>query len=249
MRLSWAVVLINAAVLVETESGLKTVNENTDNRYYREVQPGTLAAKLFVVARERIFRDFMNRMAPAPSEKILDVGASDIVAVGANMLEQLYSFPQNITACGIGIGLEFKSAFPIVQYRQISPNLPLPFQDDSFDVVTSNAVLEHLGSFENQELFIRDLCRIGKRVFITVPNRHFPIEHHTAIPVAHYSDDMFRLACRITNKTEWSDQNNLTLTSRKRLWRLAATVSRSTAVGYTGLLLGPLSSNLYLAIH
>jgi hypothetical protein len=33
------------------------------------------------------------------------------------------------------------------------------------------------------------------------------------------------------------------------LWRLAAPIKRSTAVGYTGLPLGPFSSNLYLAFH
>jgi hypothetical protein len=33
------------------------------------------------------------------------------------------------------------------------------------------------------------------------------------------------------------------------LWRLAAPIKRSTVVGYTGLLLGPFSSNLYLAFH
>jgi hypothetical protein len=37
--------------------------------------------------------------------------------------------------------------------------------------------------------------------------------------------------------------------TRKRLWRLAAPIEKSTAVGYTGLHLGPFSSNLYLAFH
>jgi hypothetical protein len=37
--------------------------------------------------------------------------------------------------------------------------------------------------------------------------------------------------------------------TRKRLWRVATPTDMSTAVGYTGLLLGPFSSNLYLALH
>jgi hypothetical protein len=52
-----------------------------------------------------------------------------------------------------------------------------------------------------------------------------------------------------SNKTEWADEENLIFITRKRLWRLAAPIGRSAAVGYTGLLLGPFSSNLYLAIH
>jgi len=86
-------------------------------------------------------------------------------------------------------------------------------------------------------------------VFISVPNRLFPIEHHTAIPLAHYQDATFKLVCRITNKTEWADEKNLIFMSRKLLWKLAGPIGRSTAVGYTGFLLGPFSSNLYLAFH
>jgi hypothetical protein len=98
-------------------------------------------------------------------------------------------------------------------------------------------------------LFVRELCRVARRVFISVPNRFFPIEHHTGLPVAHYDDRIFRLACRIAGKSEWAREENLILMTRKLLWRLAAPIERSVAVGYTGLALGPFSSNLYLAIH
>jgi len=67
-------------------------------------------------------------------------------------LERSYTFQENITACGIGSGLTFKAAFPLVRYRQIEPNARLPFDDASFDIASSNAVLEHVGSFENQSL-------------------------------------------------------------------------------------------------
>jgi hypothetical protein len=37
--------------------------------------------------------------------------------------------------------------------------------------------------------------------------------------------------------------------TRGKLRRLAADIDRNVTVGYTGLLAGPLSSNLYLVIH
>ncbi|MGY3461030.1 ubiquinone/menaquinone biosynthesis C-methylase UbiE [Bradyrhizobium sp. LM3.4] len=142
---------------------------------------------------------------------------------------------------------------------QIEPNTRLPFDDNAFDVATSNAVLEHAGSHGKQVLLVKELCRVARRVFITVPNRFFPVEHHTAIPLAHYLDGTFRIACRIAGKSEWTDEQNLILMTRKRLLGLAALVARSeivksagaksAAVGYTGLSLGPLSSNLYLAFR
>jgi hypothetical protein len=219
-----------------------------DTRYYREVQGG-VAKRLFVAARQRIFQDFLARMRPSSIDQILDVGVSDVLNDGANILEQCYSIQKNITACGIGAGLAFQRAFPSVQYCQIEPDEALPFKGNSFDIATSNAVMEHLGSSERQSIFVKELCRVARRVFISVPNRFFPVEHHTAIPLAHFQDGTFRLACRITNKAEWALEENLILMTRKRLWRLAAPINRSTAVGYTGLSMGPFSSNLYLAFH
>ena len=112
----------------------------------------------------------------------------------------------------------------------------------------SNAVLEHVGSFDNQLFFVRELCRVARRVFISVPNRFFPIEPHTALPLAHYWDSTFKIACRITGKSEWARGENLILMTRKRLLRLATPTGKRAIVGYTGLRLGPFSSNLYLEI-
>lgn len=229
--------------------GRRVMSDKVDEKYYQVVPAKGVAEQLLVTARNRIFRDFMTRMQPTASDRILDVGVSDVINDGANVLERAYPYPHNITACGLGEGLEFRAAFPAVAYKRIEPNVRLPFDDGSFAVATSNAVLEHVGSFTHQAFFVQELCRVARRVFISVPNRFFPIEHHTALPIAHYGDATFRMACRVTGKSEWADEENLILMTRKRLWHLAAPVRRSTAVGYTGLPLGPFSSNLYLALH
>jgi methyltransferase family protein len=222
---------------------------SVDEEYYREVSPGSVAERLLISARSRIFQDFKARIRPSDSDQVLDVGVSDVVSDGANVLERSYPHQNNITACGLGAGVQFKKAFPLVRYIQIEPNVRLPFDDNSFDIATSNAVLEHVGSLENQSFFVYELCRVARRVFISVPNRYFPIEHHTALPIAHYQDNIFQIACWITGKSEWARDENLILMTRKRLWQLAAPIRKRAAVGYTGLLLGPFSSNLYLAFQ
>lgn len=220
-----------------------------DRKYYQQATTESFAERLLIAARDRIYRDFIDRMKPKSSDRILDVGVSDVINDGANVLERRYPRQRNITACGLGAGDEFKSAFPLVKYVQIEPNVRLPFDDGSFSIATANAVLEHVGSFENQKFFVQELCRVAECVFISVPNKFFPIEHHTALPLLHYGNRTFRIACAVTGRSEWTDESNLILITRKLLWRLAAPVGRSAAVGYTGLLLGPFSSNLFLALQ
>jgi hypothetical protein len=220
-----------------------------DHEYYTSVPANSFSERLLVLARDRIYQDFIARMTPNPSDRILDVGVSDVINSGANALERSYPHLRNVTACGLGAGHDFGRAFPDVDYRQIEPNTLLPFANGSFDIAASNAVLEHVGSLDHQFLFVSELCRVARRVFITVPNRFFPVEHHTALPIAHYHQSTFRMACEMTGQSDWAREENLILMTRKRLWRLAAPINRSTAVGYTGLLMGPFSSNLFLAIH
>src|SRR6185437_10379257 len=229
--------------------GIGRVSQLVDEKYYLAVPPKSIAERLLVLARERIYRDFLSRMRPSALDPILDVGVSDVVNDGANVLERNYTHQYKITACGLGDGHDFELAYPKADYVRIAPNARLPFEDGSFAIATSNAVLEHVGSFESQDFLVRELCRVAQRVFISVPNRFFPVEHHTALPFAHYGNATFRMTCEATGQSDWTKEKNLILMTRKRLWRLAGPIERSAAVGYTGLLLGPFSSNLYLAFH
>jgi hypothetical protein len=220
-------------------------SRQVDGRYYEVATRGSMAERLTSVARDRIYADFLRFCAPAASDKILDIGVSDVVGDAANVLERRYFPQEQITAVGLGSGEEFKESFPKIQYRQIVANQPLPFKDGSFDVVTSNAVLEHVGSLENQRFFMSEMMRVGGRVFLTVPHRFFPVEHHTAIPFLHWADSSFRLACKLLNKEKWAASENLILMSRSRLTD-ACPEGVTVKIGTTGITLGPWSSNLYL---
>jgi hypothetical protein len=61
-------------------------------------------------------------------------------------------------------------------------------------------VLEPVGSERHQLSFVREPVRVAGKVFITVPNRHFPVEHHTAIPLLHFWTRTFDLACTDLDK-------------------------------------------------
>ncbi len=217
--------------------------DHLDGKYYQAVPPRSLGERLTIAARDGIYDDFIRHCRPAAADTILDVGVSDVVNDAANLLERKYPHPGRITALGLGEGTDFRAAFPAVAYRRIAANQALPFADRSFAIATSNAVLEHVGSRANQLRFVAELMRVAAKVFITVPHRFFPVEHHTAIPLAHYFDRTFALACRVLGKSEWADEANLILMSARRLRALAPA---GAVVAHTGLRLGPCSSNLLL---
>lgn len=62
----------------------------------------------------------------------------------------------------------------------------LPFKDKSFDIVYSNSVIEHVGSFADQQELASEIKRVGKSYYVQTPARWFPIESHLLTPFIHY---------------------------------------------------------------
>jgi hypothetical protein len=220
--------------------------QQVDQRYYEAARPGSLAARLVRLARANIFGDFLRLTGANPESTVLDLGVSDVVGDAPNHLERMYPYPERITAAGLGEGVAFRAAFPRIGYVRIVAGAPLPFADRAFDIAASNAVLEHLGSEAAQRAFLAELVRVATKVFVSVPNRYFPFEHHTAIPLLHWSDFSFRIASFLTGSRKWARPENLIPMTGKRLHALC--VGEVAEIGYTGLRLGRFSSNLYLLI-
>ncbi|OEK06754.1 class I SAM-dependent methyltransferase [Roseivirga misakiensis] len=56
------------------------------------------------------------------------------------------------------------------------------YAENSFDLVFSNSVIEHLHSFENQIKMAKECQRVGIKHFIQTPNRYFFMEPHYLLP-------------------------------------------------------------------
>jgi len=61
----------------------------------------------------------------------------------------------------------------------------LPFADQTFDIVFSNSVIEHVGGPDAQARFAREVARAGRGYWVQTPNRYFPIETHLLTPIVH----------------------------------------------------------------
>jgi ubiquinone/menaquinone biosynthesis C-methylase UbiE len=150
-----------------------------------------LARTLSLRSRRRKLRLFLERLQPDEGTTVLDVGVTDAafgdpVGHGSeNFFEALYPWPEQITAVGVAELPRFREAFPAVRFIA-ADGRSLPFADGEFDVALSNAVVEHVGGGADQRAFVHELCRVGRRVFVTTPNRWFPIEVHTLLPFVHW---------------------------------------------------------------
>ncbi len=60
------------------------------------------------------------------------------------------------------------------------------FADASFDLAFSNSTIEHVGTWEDQKEFARELCRVGKRVYCQTPAHCFFFEPHYFTPFLHW---------------------------------------------------------------
>jgi 2-polyprenyl-3-methyl-5-hydroxy-6-metoxy-1,4-benzoquinol methylase len=151
-------------------------------------------------------------------DTILDVGAAaDVVYESSNYLEQWYAHKRAITAVGIDDAAFLERLYGVRFVR--ASGLQLPFRERSFDVVHSSAVLEHVGSLQNQIAFVQECCRVARKwVFLTTPNRWFPVEFHTILPLVHWlPKKTFRAVMRATGYGFFAEEANLNLLSRREI--------------------------------
>jgi hypothetical protein len=153
---------------------------------------GRAAAAVSLRNRRRKLRLFFELIQPTAETTVVDVGAADAPfgegegqAHTHNFFEAFYPWPERITAVGNMPLSHFAEAFPQIT-TVVADGRDLPFADGEFDVGFSNAVVEHVGGREDQERFVHELCRVARRVFVTTPNRLFPVDPHTLLPVVHW---------------------------------------------------------------
>jgi hypothetical protein len=163
--------------------------------------------------RQKMFRIFMEYFQPGPEMAILDVGVtSSSTYQESNYFEQLYPYPQRITCVGTEDASHLEAHYPGLRFERVQPGQPLPFDTGAFDIVFSSAVIEHVGSRAAQASFARELCRVGRAFCVTTPNRWFPVEHHSGLPLVHLLPaNVYRSLLRQTRYRYWALEENLNM--------------------------------------
>lgn len=108
----------------------------------------------------RIFAHFCQHV-PSTTGRVLELGAVPTP-------DTLLALPQLANAERIGLNLRPASSFAGASIMQGNAN-EMPFEDNSFDMVLCNAMLEHDKAFWKTLSEIRRVCRAGGIVIIGVP--------------------------------------------------------------------------------
>jgi hypothetical protein len=107
------------------------------------------------------------------------------------------------------------------RFHSITGNaLAMPFQKGEFDLIFSNSVIEHVGSYENQKKFAEEVTRLCDRYIIQTPSLWFPLEPHSLIPLFQFIPHWLRALLIMTF--------NINYFPKKPTYREALFVSRST---------------------
>lgn len=222
----------------------------TPNSQYNVAAPDSLPVRIAAAQRRRMFEHFLEKCSVESGTTVLDVGVtSDQSYDSSNYLEAWLDNKSRITAVGIDDAQFLETRYPGLKFIK-GNGLDLPFDTATFDVVHASAVLEHVGSFENQVRFIAECARVARRSFcITTPNRFFPIEFHTVLPLVHWlPKSYFRKLMSASGLEFFALEENLNLMSKRDVSN-AAQLALSGARYHFGVetvkLLG-LDSNLLL---
>jgi len=130
--------------------------------------------------RRRRWKRFLDLLKPSEDMRILDVGGlprswrdvdirSQITILNIEPLddyEASFLQPNHVAVVGDGTRLEYA--------------------DRSFDIVYSNSVIEHLGTWERQQAFAAEARRVGRGYWIQTPGKEFPVEPHYFGPFVHW---------------------------------------------------------------
>ena len=83
-------------------------------------------------------------------------------------------FAEHNEVAGVDVADQRKTAEDCFEFHQVNDE-KLPFDDDSFDIVISNHVIEHVGDQELHLTEIRRVLKPGGCAYFATPNKSSPI--------------------------------------------------------------------------
>ncbi|MDJ0848083.1 MAG: methyltransferase domain-containing protein [Myxococcota bacterium] len=135
---------------------------------------------------ETLVRGFRRRRMRAFAETFQPHGGTTILDVGGTPFNwELLGSESRLTLLNLELPQGFES-LPANYSFVVGDATELEFEDGVFDVAFSNSVIEHLGTWERQQAFAREVRRVGRGLWVQTPARSFPVEPHLLALFVHW---------------------------------------------------------------
>ena len=141
----------------------------------------TIYRQIFKLWRKRRFELFLRLLRPSSSDILLDVGGYP---------ESWTAYPQPVKR------IDTLNIHEVSWPPENAPNhniktlvgdgCSLTMTAQSYDIVFSNSVIEHVGSPECHQQFASEVRRVAKALWVQTPAYECPIEPHYLAPFIHY---------------------------------------------------------------
>ena len=175
--------------------------------------------KIIEKKRLEIFNIITKKISDNSIQSILDIGTTE-----ENKLKSSNFFVKKFEHIKIKKSITNQDInngnFSNILKKSITQNFTQnEIEEFKSDLVISSATIEHVGNRDSQIKMIENIISLSNKFFfITTPNRSFPIDFHTKIPLIHMLPKNYhRKILKILSLKEYALEENLNLLNIKEI--------------------------------
>lgn len=165
--------------------------------------------------RFELLKNGIEKLIQTDHFKILDIGGD---------IQYWKNIGWQHPACKIHLLNLYESIVPENETHQFSSSvgngLSLEYKKGEVDLIFSNSVIEHVGSYANQQIFAGEVRRVSDKYIVQTPSIWFPLEPHSLIPLFQFLPHIIRALLIMTF--------NINYFPKAKTYQAAIKVSHST---------------------
>ena len=165
--------------------------------------------------RFELLKNGIEKLIQKDHFKILDIGGD---------IQYWKNIGWQHPACKIHLLNLYESKVPENETQQFSSSigngLSLEYKKGEVDLIFSNSVIEHVGSYANQQIFASEVRRVSDKYIVQTPSIWFPLEPHSLIPLFQFLPHSIRALLIMTF--------NINYFPKAKTYKAAIKVSHST---------------------